>query len=274
MTRYGFLAFPAAVALTLLLAVPSPRAQADDGPLRLSLGYDGRLLFKVLDIQVDASADAGGFETRARLISTGILAVFKHVNEITSSQGRIVNGAPAPGRFEYQHLSGKSHRKVRVIWNPGDVSMTATPAFGSLGDPPASREQKLAAADPLTFVMRLTLNATRADLCRHSYLFFDGKQLYALELSNPREAQASETETRLGLTNHFRCDVHFRQVAGFSRKPPDKRDQGLEHPIDLDFARIGQDGPFVISRLRAPTPLGVATIELKRLTVSGKDPTS
>ena len=97
MTRSGFLAFPAAVALTLLLAVPSPRAQADDGPLRLSLGYDGRLLFKVLDIQVDASADAGGFETRARVISTGILAVFKHVNEITSSQGRIVNGAPAPG---------------------------------------------------------------------------------------------------------------------------------------------------------------------------------
>ena len=38
-----------------LMTPPAPRAQTDDaGGYHLSLGYDGRLLVKVLDIQVDA----------------------------------------------------------------------------------------------------------------------------------------------------------------------------------------------------------------------------
>ncbi len=264
-----WLSFLLAVIAVLGLASPGAQARAAGQPLSLSLGYDGRLLIKVLDIQIDATATDASFDTKARLQSTGILALLKHINEVTASQGRIVDGAPRPGRFDYQHLSGKSHRKVHVVWADGDVAMTATPAFGSLGDPPASREQKLAAADPLTSLLRLTLTGARETVCRQSYLFFDGKQLYALDLSNPRQAPPSDTETRLGLANHFRCDMRFREVAGFGKKPPEKRNQGLQRPVDLDFAQIGQGGPWVISRLHARTPLGWATIELKRLKLNG-----
>ncbi len=243
-----------AAGAALFLAPLGGRAQAeDDGALRLSMGYDGRLLIKVLDMQIEERATATGFSSSARLVSSGILALLKHINEQAASQGRIVGQDPMPGAFEFQHLSSKSKRRVRTLWTDGDVVMQATPAFDDLGHPPASRAQKLAAADPLTQLMRLTLNASRENTCGRTYHFFDGKQLYDLDFSGQRAAPPTSAEKRLGLVNHFRCDVTFREVAGFGAKPPKQRNQGLDHPINVDFAQVGPGGPWVLSSLHAKT---------------------
>lgn len=260
----------AALAVALTPAGAAPRAEPDAGGLTLSLGYDGRLILKVLDIEVQARADSRDFTANSRLTSAGILAAFKHIDERAATQGRIVAGAPQPGAFDSQNLAGKTHRKVRAVWTGFDVAMTADPAFPSLGEPPASREQRRAAVDPLTALMRITLNASRETVCHRSYLLFDGKQLYALDFSNPRDASLSPTESALGLISPFRCDVRFREVAGFRKKPPDQRNQGLKRPINIDFAQAGAGGPWVLASLRSETPLGWAGIELKRMTVNGR----
>ena len=252
------------------LGVPS-RAQTDSGGMALSLGYDGRLfLLKVLDIEVQVRTSAQGFSASSLLTSAGILAAFKHVDERAASRGQILADTPEPGVFDYQNLGGKTHRRVRAVWTGPDVDTTADPPFPNLGDPPASREQRRTATDPLTALTRVTLNSSPETACHRSDLFFDGKQLYALDFFNPRNAPATETETKLGLINPFRCDVRFREVAGFRRKPPEQRNQGLQRPIIIDFAQAGADGPWVISSLRAETPLGWAVIELERISVTGK----
>ena len=272
-TRSSLLASLAAGAALCLTPFGGARAQADEGMLKLSLGYDGILLVKVLDMQIEQRATASGFSSSARLVSSGILALLKHINEQAVSQGRIVGGNPEPGTFEFHHLSGKTKRHVKSVWTGGDVEMQAAPAFDDLGHPPASRAQKMAAADPLTELMRLTLNASRENACGRTYHFFDGKQLYDLDFFNQRAAPLTAHEQRLGLINHFRCSVTFREVAGFGAKPPEKRNQGLDHPINVDFAQVGQRGPWVLSSLHAKTPIGWASIELRRVTVVGKDPT-
>jgi hypothetical protein len=61
------------------------------------------------------------------------------------------------------------------------------------------------------------------------------------------------------------CFVRFREVAGFKKKPPSERNQGLKHPIAIGFARVGANGPWVISSLSSETPLGAATIVLQRV---------
>jgi len=263
----------AAVALVAALIAPGAAAPATDpggdGDLRLQLGYDGRLLIKVLDIEVETRASRTGFGADAQLTSSGILALIKHIHQVASSQGQIVDGEPRPGAFETQSLGGKTHRKVRTVWRAGQVSMTAAPAFDSLGDPPASPEQKLAAADPLTQLMRMTLEGTRDRSCGRSYLFFDGKQLYALDFGPARDAEPMRREERLGLLAPFRCEVRYREVAGFRKKPPAKRNQGLNHPIEMRFARLGESGPLIITSLRADTPLGAASIDLARLHAAG-----
>ena len=264
----------AAVAAALLCpAAASPATPArPDGELYLSLGYDGRLLVKVLDIEVEARADPTGFGAEAQLTSSGILALVKHIHQVASSQGRVEGGEPEPWRFETQNLASKTHRKVRTLWASGQVSMSAQPAFDDLGDPPASAQQKLDAADPLTQLMRLTLGGSREHSCARSYLFFDGRQLYALDFGPPTETAASPRENRLGLSGAFECDVRYREVAGFHKKPPAKRNQGLQHPIALRFARLGVEGPLLITSLSAETPLGKASIDLERVQENGRPP--
>ena len=256
--------------ILLAASLISPAAAHAEGELRLSLGYGGRLLVRVLDIEVQARADPAGFQADARLTSSGILALVKHIHQVASAQGRIEDGEARPGNFETQNLGGKTHRKVRVVWSGGQVSMTAQPPFDSLGDPPASAQQKLAAADPVTQLMRLTLGGSREKSCGRSYLFFDGKQLYALDIGPASDAPLSAREQRLGLSGAFHCGVRYREVAGFRRKPESKKNQGLNRPIDLAFARLGASGPLLIIRLGADTPLGRASIELERVQSNGR----
>jgi hypothetical protein len=258
-------------ALALAAAAPAPAA-APDPELHLALGYDGRLLVKVLDIEVDARIDRTGFGAEAQLTSSGVLALFKHIHQLASSQGRIEGGEARPGDFQTRSLAGKTRRKIHTVWRGGEVSMTASPAFDSLGEPPASPEQKLAAADPLTQLVRLTLGGSRERTCSRSYLFFDGKQLYALDFGPAQDAPLTSADQRLGLSGVFRCDVRYREVAGFRKKPLNKRNQGLNRPIELQFARLGADGPLLITSLGAETPLGKASIELDRLQASGRMP--
>jgi hypothetical protein len=261
-----------ALALAMPVAVLPANAAPPGGELHLSLGYDGRLLVKVLDIEVETRADRTGFDAQAQLTSTGILALVKHIHQVASSQGGIEDGEPQPGRFETQNLGGKTHRRIHTVWGSGQVSMTAAPPFDDLGDPPANLQQKLVAADPLTQLMRLTLGGSRERSCGRSYLFFDGKQLYALDFGPPGDTAPNAREQRLGLQGAFQCDVRYREVAGFKKKPPSKRNQGLQHPIVLRFARVGASGPLLITSLSAETPLGRASIDLERVQESGRPP--
>jgi hypothetical protein len=255
-------------AVLALAAAPAVRAQPPAAPVRLSLAYDGRLIIKVLDLKFDEQVTPAAFGAAADLRSYGILAAFKKFNVRASAHGRIEDGAPKPGLFLYENQDGKRDRKVQVAWRPGEVAMTSTPAFSNLGHPPASLEQKLAAADPLTQLMRISLSPTPAGVCVGAPQFFDGKQLYALEFDHGQTVSVSPAERALGVTSLVRCSVHYREIAGFKPKPPEKRNQGLKSQISVAFGQLGPGGPWVIERVTADTVLGPAVIELKRVQIS------
>lgn len=259
-------------AAALLFAAAPARAQ---GPsYHVTLGYSGRLIVKVLELSVEQRATTSGHNSTARLVSSGLLAKFRRLDQRASSRGRIAGERPAPGDFSQQNVAGKSKRRTTVQWRGGKVEVRATPAYFDLGNPPATPAQQAAAADPLTQLMRMTLNGSSASVCRQSYRFFDGKQLYDVRMSNPRAAAANPREQRLGLTGLISCDAQFVEVAGFGRKSGKERNQGLTRPIRVVFGQVGASGPLVISSVRSPTPLGSAVIELDRLSVRGDDPTA
>ncbi|MBS0297583.1 MAG: DUF3108 domain-containing protein [Proteobacteria bacterium] len=258
-------AFPALLAFTAAAHAESPPE-----PIALRLTYDGRLLIKVLDIQIDARADAQAFSAEARLNSYGVLNLFRRVDNRSSAQGRVAEagGQPRawPHVFRSRNVDAKGVRSVVVTWTGADVVTEAVPGYhGHLGDPPASRAQRLEAADPLTAMMRIALTRDEAELCRGSVRFFDGKQRYDLEFVDRRPGALNPHEKRLGLTRALRCQVRFHELAGFSRKPPDQRNQGLKKPVTLTFGRLGAEGPWLISAIEAETPLGHARVELQRV---------
>jgi hypothetical protein len=258
-----------AAALALAFAAPA-FAQAPATPVKLSLGYDGRLIIKVLDIHLQEQATPGDYGASASLRSYGLLAAFKTFNVKASAHGRIEDGAVRPEQFSYDNRDGERERRVRVAWRADDVAMTSSPSFSNLGQPPASREQKLVAADPLTQLIRFSLAASPGEVCMGAPRFFDGKQLYALEFGPGEPLTPSAQQRALGLTSAVRCAVRYREIAGFKPKKAGKPDKGLRSQISIVFGQLGDAGPWVIATITADTFLGPAVIELKHVS-SGPD---
>ena len=257
-------AVPAALALVFAAGAQVGPGQAQPAApnLHLDLAYDGKLYIKVLDLHLDQTVGPEVFGANIAMRSYGVLAAFKHFDIKAAAQGRIQAGAPRPQAFDYVNHDGKRVRHVTATWGEDDVRMTSTPAFSNLGDPAATPAQKLAAADPLTQLVRLMLTPGGQTPCAGASRYFDGKQLYELSLAPAGAGALSDRARALGLTNPQRCTLAYHEVAGFKRKPPNKRNQGLESPVKVTFGQLGQGGPWVIADLEAETKLGPAHIEL------------
>jgi hypothetical protein len=271
----SFLERARASALALILAATAggaARAQPDAEGLKLNLRYDGRLLFlKVLNVDLNEQVTASGHASSARISSYGILDAFKHFNIDAVESGRVVNGDPEPGLFKHENHDGKRNRKVEVAWGPSDVTTVAQPEMTFMGDPPATRQQRLASVGYLTAALRLTVAAEDGP-CHGSEMIFNGKELSELGFSQARQASLTEVQRKLGLVNGVRCNAVFKEVAGYHKKRGRAQNQGLDRPIQVDFAQIGEGGPWVLARLQAQTQLGPAVIELAQVRSQGKLP--
>ena len=261
--------FLTAVLLAIGLALP---AAAQPAGLQLSLDYDGRLYLTVFDFHIDGRVDPTGYGAHVALKSSGILAVFKHFDIRAASQGALQSGMPAPGVFEYVNRDGERVRQVQATWDNSDVRTVSTPAFSNMGDPPASEAQKLASADPVAQLMRIMLTPEGHGPCEGDRPFFDGKQLYGLELTPTGSGALSDRARDLGLTNAVRCTVRYHEIAGFKRKPANKRNQDLNSPISVVFGQFRSGGPWVIASMQADTKLGPARIELRDAHLVGQRP--
>jgi hypothetical protein len=258
-----------AAALALIAAAPSqaqaPASASED--LTLSLGYDGKLYVKILSVELEQTAGRRNFQSRLRVLAQGPLAVFKRLDVTASSRGSLERGAPRPDTFNYHSKSGKKERVLTADWTPADVQMNASPAFADMGHPPATRAQKLESTDPLTQLMRLAL---AEQPCTGSARIFDGKQRYNLNMTRAGDGRLDAAQTAMGLQNPIRCQARYEKVAGFKLDKSDaEKDAVGLRDMTMDFARLGADGPWVISSLTIDTGLGPAQLRLARMKVTG-----
>jgi hypothetical protein len=250
-------------ALMLTGAATAARAQTTaPGPMALSLDYDGRLYIKVLDFHFDGRLEAQRYRAAVEMRSSGILAAFKHFDIKAHSEGPVEAGLPDRGVFDYINHDGKRVRQVQADWTAEQVRTSSMPAFSNMGEPPANEAQKRSAFDPVLQLVRIMVVQNPRGPCDGEHRFFDGKQLYSLELTPSGTGDLSDRAVRLGLNNPVRCTVTYHEIAGFKRKAPGKRDQGLGQ-IGVVFAQYGAKGPWLIASMEAPTQLGAAHIDLR-----------
>jgi hypothetical protein len=246
------LAFPAA-------AVPMERPKALGSGLVLA--YDGVVLVKVLDIRVEQRFGDDAFTATARLKSHGVLSVFKKMDVSANAAGRLEGFTANPAAFDHVNQDGKENRRVKVRWGAADVSAAIAPAYRSMGDPAPTPAQKVAAADPLTQLTRFALSASETGPCGRTTRFFDGRQLYQVEFGPPEPRVPRPREQGLGFQGAIGCSLTFNEIAGFDRKPPEKKNQGLRQPMRIEFAKASNQA-WVVTAVRGRTPLGEAKIEL------------
>lgn len=260
----------AAAALALLSAVPA-QAQSAAGTedLRLSLAYDGKLYVKILSVELEQTAGTRNFQSKLRVLAQGPLAVFKKLDVIASSRGALDKGAAKPETFNYVSKSGSKQRTLTADWTGKDVETQALPAFSNMGEPPATRSQRLEAADPLTALMRLAL---AEQPCAGVARFYDGKQRYNLNLRNLGAGKLDEAQKAMGLQSPIRCEAKYERVAGFKmNKSKSEQDAVSMRDMTMNFARVGADGPWVIANLTIDTGLGPAQLRLSKMKISGAD---
>lgn len=257
-------------ALALLIAAPTQAettASGDD--LRLSLAYDGKLYVKILSVELEQTAGKRNFQSKLRVLAQGPLALFKKLDVSASSRGPVDRGAPKPETFNYVSKSGSKQRTLTADWTGKDVETSAAPAFSNMGEPPATRSQRLESADPLTQLMRLAL----ADQpCVGVARFYDGKQRYNLNLRNLGPGKLDDAQKAMGLQSPIRCEAKYERVAGFKmNKSKAEQDAVSMRDMTIGFARVGADGPWVIANLTIDTGLGPAQLRLAKMKVSGAD---
>jgi len=257
---------PIALACALAASLVSPAiAQPRQGGDTLTLAYDGVLVIKVFDMQVQQRLQPAAFQASARLKSYGVLSLFKKIDVEAAAEGRMERGAPQPALFRHANHDGEANRAVEVRWTADDVKTHISVPYPTIGDPLPTLEQKLAAADPLTQLTRIALTSPGDAPCRQALSFFDGREVYRLNFSAPQPREASSQERAMGLTHPIRCAFTFTEVAGFDRKPAGKQNQGLGQPLSIDLAQLASDGRWVIAAVRGRTPLGEAKVQLRQI---------
>jgi hypothetical protein len=250
------------------LAPPEP-PPASATPNRLLLSYDGRILVKIIELEVEQRTGSKAYAANAHLTTHGVLALFRKINLKAVATGVIVAGKAVPHAFFHDNTDGKRERKVETVWAADEVKIASEPTFTTIGDPPASQAQRREATDPLTGLVRLAMSSSTDTPCGITERFFDGKQRYDVDFIPAGPGALDPRKQKLGLVEPMRCRLHYRPVAGFKKKSEEAKKEGLKKDIMVDVARVGPDGPWVISSMGADTFLGTARLELVKLDYNG-----
>ena len=183
-----------------------------------------------------------------------------------SATGYVRGDGLAPYAYVSQNSDGKKNRRVELVWNSSDVAADVTPAFGNLGDPPATPDQKIDALDPISALVNFGLEPrdTDADPCGGPIKVFDGRQLSHLHLEY---AGMKTVRSDAWRGEAIECHVTLEKVAGFKERSEPGEDNlaGINGPLRMWLAPL-PNGATVPVRIEADTEdIGKVTLQASKL---------
>ncbi len=202
---------------------------------------------------------AGGYEASTVQKTTGLVRSIVGEKQDYKASARGVVTANAVRPATYQHQGGRRNRLVTVTYGASDVVTTAQPAFGSMGDPPATRDQKLGSTDNVSSFVDMLLAPGASNPCARTIRVFDGRARFDLVMK-PNGMQ--DIHTRAWKGKAYRCTVQYKPVAGFSAPEPGE-DRPTDDPLTFLFAPL-PGGLYAPVRIEWPTDgAGLAIMEAK-----------
>ena len=231
-----------AAAILMALAAASPAA-AD---VNVIATYEARMLVKIADLRTDTVVGSTSYRLGARLTTIGALGVIKPNTLLIQANGVVRGGAPLPS--VYIQTEKAKRRVTRYNGGAGWKSL----------------------ADPLTQLMRASLQAGGGSPCIGSLPVYDGRQRYDLALTPAGSARLSGPAAGLGLQNPVSCRFNFRAVSGFGGSKGGGSFMRGDPVASFGFHLGGQ--VWVLTDVAVPTVAGTGHIALTSAQIVGVRP--
>jgi hypothetical protein len=255
------------MAVLLLLGVLTPDALANRrSALSIEADYSASILvFRVGRVTLDAELGTERYTARAHVEAAGLAALFTDFSIDSDVEGRFAESGPVPVNYGHIERTGDKTRIIDVDFEDGVARATASPAFSTWGDPPASESDRTGVVDPMTATLLLSelVAAAEAAPCAGSIPVFDGKQRYDLNLV----ARGTETIRTRGYQGEAMvCDAFYIPISGYD--PEDWPEPGeTRHPLRMWIAPIAEGSAYLPVRLHTRAGFGGVTVELRALRV-------
>ena len=206
------------------------------------------------------------YNIKSRVKVTGIADWFINYDMHLQASGYTRENELKTYNYVSQNRDGKKNRRVDMIMTSDGFEMTANPAFGDLGDPPATAEQAIKANDPITALITFALEprAPGADPCGGPIRIFDGRQLTYLHLKN---AGTKRVNTKVWSGEAIECHVTMERIAGYDKDEMKDNDNlsALNGPLRMWLAPL-PNGASVPIKIAAETDkIGDVTLTASKL---------
>lgn len=259
------------VAATAAVAMAGVSAHADDAaepPAATETAAPGETMrvlyngyfgpFRVMKVSFDAALTDGAYQADAVFRTAGLAGFFQEARIHASANGAVEDADIQPLAYQHRNLASKKNRQIRIDFSPDDVAPTITPPFGSMGQPPATREERMQAVDPVSSFLHLMRPGEEP--CGRTVAVFDGKQRYNLRVEDDG---ADTLDVRAWDGPVRRCRIFYEPISGFD--PEDLADPEVyDRPIVIWFADLG-DGVHAPVRIRARAQGLSVTVEAKSI---------
>lgn len=249
-------------ALALASVPAAAGAQSVEPPEQVYVRYSGSvLILKVANISLSAGFNDGVYSAAATFESGGLLRWFDDTNIEATTNGYRRPEALAPYRYEHVNHASNKGRVVGINFENDIALPDVQPPFSSMGEPPASDEERAGALDPISTLLSLmtALPSDENGVCEGRLPVFDGKARYDLRLNN---LGLDEVSTRAWSGEAIRCQAFIEPISGYDEGDrPDAEE--TSRPVTIWLAPM--DGLHVPVRFRAQTRIGAITIQATQL---------
>ncbi|MFC6198119.1 DUF3108 domain-containing protein [Ponticaulis profundi] len=195
--------------------------------------------------------------------TTGIADLFVDYDMRIAASGYITDNGLQTYNYISQNNDGKKNRRVEMTYRSDDVDMVATPAFGNLGFPPATPEQKLQALDPITALMNAAFQPQPADNpCGQAIQTFDGRQLTRLDF---RYIGETNVKTKGYKGKAVECHVDLTRVAGYKKGDKGGNLSGIEGPMKIYFGEPMEGFRPMVKFVVDTKDVGKITLSTKKI---------
>lgn len=262
----------AGAALLAAAALSAPDADGSDGaapaldrvPERIVLSYTGSVwVLPVAEIGVSAVYPTGTYSASATFQSAGLARWFDDTNIEAGVTGYRAGSALQPWRYSHVNHASEKGRTVGIDFPESVATPDIDPPFGSMGEPPASEQERLGAIDPISALLGMTLGMPvgREGVCNGRLPVFDGKARYDLRFE---QAGTENVRTRAWRGEAMVCNAFLEPVSGYD--PGDRpTEEETARPVTIYLADI--DGHYLPVRFQADTQIGKINIQATRIEV-------